>query len=35
MQMILETVKTILSVVEKLIPVISLALILVTYLTIR
>src|SRR5208337_2412785 len=35
MQMILETVMTILSVVEKLIPVISLALILVTYLTLR
>jgi len=35
MQMILETVMTILSVVEKLIPVISLALILVAYLTLR
>ena len=33
--MILETVKTILSLVEKLIPVISLALVLVTYLTLR
>jgi hypothetical protein len=35
MQMILETVKTVLSLVEKLIPVISLALVLVTYLTLR
>jgi hypothetical protein len=35
MQMILETVMTILSLVEKFIPVISLALILLTYLTLR